>query len=363
MRYYKFVFVLFSIVLFSSCHVARFFYYNFADVNDYKKFPQVPVKSNSDKFYFQQSIQPIHISAFDSLHPLYTFEEILEYTKTMSFMIIRNDTILYEFYDEKYEASSIFTSFSISKAVISALVGIAIEEHYLPGVNAPITEYIPELHASLAPVTFDHLLNMRSGIRYNENYTNPWTDMPKYYYGKNLLKYISHLRIREEPDLHFDYLSVNTLLVTIGLERATQMPLNHFLEKKLWVPMGMEYDATLNIDSRKNKTIKGFCCLNARTRDFAKLGRLYLNKGNWDGKQLIPEEWVTKSLTITKDSKDSKGYPYVYQWRVLPSGEFFAKGLLGQYIYCDPNKNIIIVRLGKKESRLDWIDFFQRMEF
>ena len=97
---------------------------------------------------------------------------------------------------------------------------------------------------------------------------------------------------------------------------------------------------------------------NARVRDFAKFGRLYLNNGNWNGEQIVPEKWVKKSTSIINDSRDSQGYPYTYQWRVLENGAFFAKGILGQYIFVYPEKNLIFVRIGKKYGGVDWADLF-----
>jgi len=123
--------------------------------------------------------------------------------------------------------------------------------------------------------------------------------------------------------------------------------------------MGMESDATWNVDSRKNREIKAFCCLNATARDFARFGLLYLHRGHWNGKSIVPEEWVRESLTIRNDSRDSQGYPYGYMWRVLEDGSFFAKGILGEYIFVCPEKNAVIVRLGSMAGDVNWVEFFR----
>lgn len=348
-------------LLTSSCHIGRFFYYNYADVNDYKKFPQVPINRNTKAYTFMDYGKRVVLPPMTVENKTVPFDTYLSDNKTLAFLIIRNDSILYQYYDEDYDTSSIFPSFSMAKSVVSALVGIAIDEGAINDENDPVIKYLPELDKSLAPVTLLHLLSMRSGIKYDESYSNPWADMPKYYYGSNLRKYILKLKAAEAPDLHYNYQSVNTLLLALCVERATHMPINQYLEQKLWKPMGMEYNASWNIDSHRNNTIKAYCCLNARTSDFAKIGRLYLHKGNWNGTQLISEDWINKSLTITNDSKDSRGYSYVYQWRVLPTGQFFAKGILGQYIYCNPKTKLIIVRLGKSDSGIDWVKVFQRL--
>ena len=107
--------------------------------------------------------------------------------------------------------------------------------------------------------------------------------------------------------------------------------------------------------------VKAFCCLNATAIDFAKFGRLYLNHGNWKGKQIIPEEFVHYSMGIHNDSRDSENYPYTYFWRVMDDGSVFAKGILGQYIYLDPSKNLIIVRFGSKRGDVHWSALIQEI--
>lgn len=357
----------FIIVMISSCHVGRFFYWNFADINDYKKFPQVPIDNDGETFYFHESN-----NGFDPLLPddlkeegkNYSFDKFLEKNKTVAFLIIRNDSILFERYFDDYADSSIIPSFSVSKAFASALTGIAINEGYIESTNQPITDFIPELlenDPAFEKIRIEDLLNMRSGIKFNEGYSNPFADMAKYYYGRNLKKYITKLKIEETPNQTYNYISVNTLLLAIILERATGKQLNEYLQEKIWMPMGMEFDATMNVDSRKNNQIKAFCCINARTHDFARFGRLYINNGNWNGNQIVPEEWVEKSMTIINDSRDSQNYPYTYQWRVKEDGAIFAKGVLGQYIYIDAGKNMIIVRLGKKSKGVNWAGLMEEL--
>ena len=123
----------------------------------------------------------------------------------------------------------------------------------------------------------------------------------------------------------------------------------------------MEADATWNMDSRKHGQTKAFCCINAHPLDFAKFGSMYLHMGKWNGKQIIPESWIRESIRITNDSRDSQGYPYHYQWRILEDGSYFAKGVLGQYIYIVPAKNLVILRFGKDTAKIDWISFSRNL--
>lgn len=359
----NFIFFLLLIFILPSCHVGRYIWWNLADIDDYKKFPSVEI-DNSDKvfefFYPEQNFTFEIPEKYNGDKKPPDFESFLDKNKTVAFLVIRNDTLIYENYFRKYADSSVIQSFSTSKAFVSALVGIAMDEGYIYSTSQSITFFLKELEnkPGFNKITIEDLLNMRSGIKYTEGYANPFGEIAKYYYGTNLEKFVTRLKIEEEPDTTYNYIGVNTLLLSLIVERATNTKLNEYTEAKLWKPLGMEYNATWSVDSKKNQTVKSFCCLNARARDFAKFGRLYLNNGNWNGEQIVTEKWVENSTSIINDSRDSQGYPYTYQWRVLENGSFFAKGILGQYIFVYPEKNLIFVRFGKKYAGIDWTDFF-----
>ncbi|HET9053029.1 MAG TPA: serine hydrolase, partial [Cyclobacteriaceae bacterium] len=156
----------------------------------------------------------------------------------------------------------------------------------------------------------------------------------------------------------FEYVSGNTQLLGLVLERALKnKTVTEYLQEKLWKPLGMEYDASWSLDKKKNGLEKTFCCLNARARDFAKIGRLYLNKGNWNGKQIVSQKWV--EVSTHADLTDGGASFYKYQWWIpSPNGDFMAEGILGQFIYVNPAKNLVIVRLGKKHGDTDWARTF-----
>lgn len=368
MKNKKWVYFLVAIILvlitfsFLPKHIGRYFYWNLADLNDYKKFPSLPIEKSKNSFAFFEPGHNLEFNIpkkFGPANKWDTFDHFLEKKKAVAFLVIRNDSLLYENYFAGYDETSIIPSFSTSKSFVSALVGIAIDEGYIYSPNQSITFFLKELKSpEFDKITIEDLLNMRSGIKFNEEYYSPFADMAKYYYGTELEKYISNLTVEEPPDIHYNYISVNTLLLSLIVERATNTKLNIYCQQKLWKPLEMEFDASWSIDSEENQTIKSFCCINARARDFAKFGRLYLNNGNWNGNQVVPEKWVKTSRSILNDSKDSQGYPYTYQWRVLKSGCFFAKGVLGQYIFVNPDKNLVFLRMGKNYGDVDWADLF-----
>lgn len=349
-----FLLIMAIILLTNSCHVGRYFYWNVANIDDYKKFENARITPGNTAFEFHKNLKKLSIPPSYSDEKNDT-EEFLKNHKSVAFILIQNDTILYENYFSGYDSSSYLTSFSVAKSFVSALTGIAIAEGHIGSVHDKVYQYLPYLDTSrFALLTIEHLLNMRSGIKANEGYYNPFGEVAKFYYGKNLDKYLRKLKKEGEPDVNYAYKSVNTQLLADVVEHATQMPIQVYMEKKLWKPLGMKSNALWSVDSEKNKTVKAFCCLNARALDYARFGRLYLRKGNWQGQQLLPESWIKRSTTILSNNRDSQGYAYTYQWRVTDYGAFFARGIKGQYIFVWPEKNIIALRYGKSYDDIDW---------
>ncbi|MCW3076963.1 MAG: serine hydrolase [Bacteroidetes bacterium] len=391
----KIIVILVVCHLFQSCHVGRFVVYNFAGINDYKIFPKAELKKSEQPFYFTESPSANKIRLPQSLKKKskeYNFEEAIKNSGTVAFLVIRNDSVLYEWYRPKYDEKSIVPSFSMAKSFVSALVGIAIDEGKIKSTSEPITNYLEFLDKEkFGKITIQHLLDMQSGIKFNENYINPFGDVAKYYYGTNLKKYLHHLKVKSEPGKTFEYISLNTQILALIIETVTHEPLENYLQEKIWSPIGMEFDASWSLDSKKDKTVKGFCCINARAKDFAKFGRLYLDKGNWNGKQIISEKWIDESVNF-KEYKNH--FLYSNQWwhipdynslsdtmkinkpyhiltfaregkdlkiAISPSNDFFADGFLGQYIYVAPKKNIIFVRLGKTNGWINWPQLFSNI--
>lgn len=344
------------VFLMMSCHVGRMVVYNFADIKDYKIFPARQLHADTNAFRFHNTFK----GNFPAIYNNVPLDKFLEKTKTVAFLIIKNDTIQYEKYFNGYSEKSIVTSFSMAKSVTSILIGCAIDDGFIQSVDEPITNYIPELKKNgFEKVKIKHLLQMTSGIKFSENYFNPFSGAAKLYYGNNLRKMVLKLKLKTEPGKQFDYISVNTQLLGLVLERALKnKTITEYLQEKIWTPLGMEYDASWSIDRKRNGIEKTFCCINARARDFAKIGRLYLNKGKWNGKQIISKSWVEHSIKL--DTTNGSASYYQYQWWLpTPGKDFLAEGFLGQYIYVYPEKNLIAVRLGKNEGRVNWWKFFR----
>ena len=353
--YFQFVFTFLLMCGFTSCLPSRFVWYNFSGITDYKIFPSRQLPASKAPFYFINDtlgsgakLKNFFSSRADSL---------LTNTPTVAFLIIRNDSILFEQYYKKYNERSEVASFSMAKSYISALIGICIDEGIISSVNDSITKYIPELTGKkgFGQITVRHLLQMTSGIKSVENYYSPFSMAAKMYYGRNLRKIISKLKTKSAPGQKFNYQSIDTQLLGLIIERASKKSVTDYFFEKLWQPLGMEYEGSWSIDKKNYGLEKAFCCINARARDFAKFGRLYLNKGNWNGKQIVSSTWVDESTKIDNDY--GSVWYYQYQWWITnrQKRNYAASGLHGQYIYINPGKKLIMVRLGKETGKnINW---------
>jgi CubicO group peptidase (beta-lactamase class C family) len=344
--------------LVSSC---RTLIYNIPDISDYKIFPFREIKNTPESiFYFSKpdtlnNIGKVILTEYNELLPnVKTLDEYLEGSKTAAFIIIRNDTILYSRYDRKYQENSIFNIFSVTKAFITTLVGIAIDEGVIKNVDQSITDYIPELceKEGFSEITIRHLLLHTSGIRFSDSNYSPFSDNARYYYGNNLRKLVFKAELYQHPGKEVHYSSVNVQLLAMILERSTGTSISSYLQQKIWQRIGMQYNATWSLDNkRKNSIEKGFSCLNCTAIDLAKLGRLYLNKGVWDNKQILSQGFIQEATK--RDTVNGSGWDFRYNFRLGPKQyeSYYSRGLYGQLLYVYPKKNIIIVRIGEVDHK------------
>jgi CubicO group peptidase (beta-lactamase class C family) len=359
-------------------YLTRTIFWGESDYKDHEKFPARTIhngpsvsrfdKLPADNRYASQ----IEAIARDTNNGE-SLEEYLDASGTTAFLVIHDDRLLYERYFDGYDESSIHTSFSMAKSFASALVGIAIDEGHINSVNEPITNYIPELlekDERFESITIRHLLTMSSGIKYEEGGDLHWSeeaDDTKTYYATDLRKLaLENSRIEGKPGEYFEYNNYNPLLIGMILERATGMSVSRYLQQKLWKPMGMEADGSWSLDSTENGFEKMESGVNARARDFARFGMLFAEEGNWEGRQLISRGWVEESTRADTSTDPSQDYQYFW-WVNTPEGEthhFSARGNYGQYIYVAPEKDLVIVRLGKEEGEQGydyWIYLFEEL--
>jgi CubicO group peptidase (beta-lactamase class C family) len=357
-------------------YLTRAIFWGESDNKDLEKFPARTIHNAPPTFTLDQlsagNPYASQIEAFGDDATDGRVEDYLEASGTTAFLVIHEDKLVYERYFNGYDEDSLQTSFSMAKSYASALVGIAIDEGYIKSVNEPITNYIPELlenDARFESITIRNLLTMSSGIKYEEGGNLPWSeeaDDTKTYYSTDLRELALNCRIEGKPGEYFEYNNYNPLLVGLILERATGMSVSRYLQEKLWKPMGMEADGSWSLDSTHSGFEKMESGVNARARDFARFGMLFAGEGEWEGRQLISRGWVEESTRADTRSDPSLEYQYFW-WVDTPdeeSSHFYALGKYGQYIYVAPEKDLVIVRLGKAEGEKGydyWIDLFERL--
>ena len=283
--------------------------------------------------------------------------EIHEELETTAYLIIRNDSIQYEKYWHGYSADSMSNSFSMAKSWVSTLIGIAISEGKIKSVNQKVCDFLPEFCVSAnSNITIKHLLTMGAGLNWTENYYNPIGKTADAYYGNNLRRLILNLKTIHSPGEKFQYNSACTQLLAFILEKATKQKPSSYASEKLWIPMGAKHPALWNTDSKKGD-VKGFCCINSNARDFARLGILYMHSGNWKGVQILDSSYIKEATSsadlFDKNGEENKNYGYqLWISKYKNMNMYYSKGLCGQYVICIPEKNMIVVRLGRKESGL-----------
>jgi len=350
--------ILLLLLAITSC---RALIYNIPDISDHKIFPYRIIENCPDSvFYFESTHEDrslgkkIFTNHNELLPDAITLDEYINNSKAVAFLIIRDDTVLYQKYKEPYDESSIFNTFSVTKIFITTLIGIAIREGYIESINQHAAEYIPEL-AGIDPfnkLTIRHLLLHTSGICFSDIRFSPFSDNSSYYYGRNLRKLVMKVEFCTDPGKEIHYSSANMQLLGLILERATGKSPSSYLEDNIWKPLGMKYPATWSLDNNGFHSFERcFSGINCTATDMARLGRLYLKEGTYNKKQIIPKEYFYDC--ISRDTTDGSSWNFQYNLKFSPKEyeSFYSSGLFGQLIYICPKKNLIIVRVGKKDLK------------
>jgi CubicO group peptidase (beta-lactamase class C family) len=278
----------------------------------------------------------------------------LEQYKSVSFLVIKNDSILYEQYWEDKSDTSHTNSFSMAKSIIGVLIGIAIDEGKIKSLDQKVGDFIPEYKTgSRAQLTIRHLITMSAALSWDEAYANPLSVTTEAYYGKDLFSLVKNQEVVGTPGKEFNYQSGCSQLLGFIIEKATGKHIAEYASEKLWKPLNAMHAAEWSLD-KKDGTEKAYCCFYSNARDFARIGSLYLHHGNWHGNQILDSSYVAES--VTPAPLDDNGQPnkvYGYHWWIGDySGKhiFYCRGILGQYIVAIPDENIIFVRLGHKRG-------------
>ena len=398
-----YILILIGILCLQSCVVTKGVKYGNASIDDYTIFEQDTVYKGSFSYNFYEKQQranlidtlkfEIYRSKADTLLNL-TLRETMDYVDVPSAaIVIQNDTILFEHYSGGWNQDSQSCIFSVTKTITSLLCGVALKDGYIKSLSDPITDYIPELKDAdpmFSQLKVEHLLDMIAGLKFNENYSwNPFSKMAKLYFSNNTFKVLKSLKFINTPGENFSYDSATTAILGLIIERATGQSYAQYLSEKVWQPLGMERDALIGLDSKKYHTAKSFAGLTTNVKDLAKVGRLFLNNGCYNGKQIVDSTFVQRCLSTHTSGKEMRQYSYSWYWgisdeedgvrkffntleeleqhyknnpeknvcqlkknlnngyfAVLHNGGFWGLGLYGQVLYVNPSKNMIAVFLG-----------------
>ncbi len=266
--------------------------------------------------------------------------------RTAGLVIVHNGQIRLEKYGLDFSGDGKWTSFSVAKSFTSTLVGAAIKDGYIKSIDDKVSTYIPDLKGSVYDdVSIKQLLTMTSGVKWNEDYGDKNSDVARFNAHKaedGMDVTVSYMRKlpREAPaGTKWVYKTGETNLIGLLVSQATKKTLSQYLSEKIWAPFGMEQDASWLLGPTGHE-ISG-CCIQASTRDYARMGLFMLGGGMAGGQSVLPDGWIAAATTKQADIGEAEN-GYGYQWWTVNDGSYAAQGIFGQGIFIDPKRNLVI---------------------
>lgn len=315
-----------------------------AFLEDYQYFDNALVKASNSPQEWPKHPQYNRIPLSNKIN------QIHETYESVAFLVIYKDSILHESYYQGYSDTSKSNSFSVAKSFVSAMLGKAIEQGHIKSLDQKVGDFYPEFREGLAAdLTVGDLSSMATGLDWNEKYDLSINGMMEAYITPNLDKLMLNRKIITPPGQAFVYYSGATQLLGMVIKKAVGQSLSSYFSEKFWQPMGAVEDALWQVDSKENGTEKAYCCFATNAKDFARMGKLYKDHGKWNGEQLLDSVFIAKSTRPRfKDSPE-----YGYGWWLAHYKEekgYAMRGHLGQYIIVFPERDLIIVRLGRQKG-------------
>jgi len=270
--------------------------------------------------------------------------------RSAALIVVHDGKLRLERYGLGFDGHGRWTSFSVAKSITSTLVGAAIRDGHIRSMDDRVSDYIPDMKGSAYDdVSIRQLLTMTSGVRWNEDYGDPKSDVARFNSHRPeegvdaLVSYLRRLPREVPAGTRWHYSTGETNLVGILVSQATRRPLSAYLSEKIWVPAGMEQQATWLL-SRTGHEISG-CCIQAASRDLARFGLFILDGARVDGRSIVPEGWLREATTErTGIGQPERGYGY--QWWTYADGSYAARGIFGQGIFIDPKRRLVIAANG-----------------
>lgn len=286
---------------------------------------------------------------YNKIAPTVKLNEIHKKYESVAFLVIRKDSVWHEQYFDGYDNRSRSNSFSMAKSIVSALMGKAIMEGHIKSLDQPVSDFFPEFsEGAAAKLTVGDLSSMGSSMNWDESYYSPFSVTTQAYFDSNLRDVILEQEITDNPGpgKSYEYLSGNTQLLGMIVEKATGQKLSDYLSEKFWKPLGANDDATWQLDSEEFGLEKAYCCIASNVRNFARFGKLYKDLGKWNGEQILDANFVEKSIRPRFEDGENYGYGF-WLSNYMNKEIFYMRGHLGQYTIVIPEDNLIIVRLGR----------------
>lgn len=354
--------------------VLRVIRYGDTQIDDYRFYPARPLSASAVPFRFAEDPLKDNRTLAVPFPPGLTSElgELLAASDTIALLVLKNDRLAIEYYGQGHTRAALSQSFSMAKSFTSLLIGAAVADGLIESIDQPVTDFVPELAGrGFSAVTLRHLLTMTSGSDYVEN-DNPFGEHVILNYTPNLEEEILEFRVSDAPGTVWRYKSGDNALLGLALSQAlAPKTITEYTQERLWTPLGMEYGGMWSLDDEGGLE-KTWCCLAAAARDYLKLGRLVLNEGNWEGRQVVPADWIRQSTregAIPADAWDADYrrigiWNYGLQWWLVSQqdGSALATGKDGQFLYVDPAADVVVLRLGWEMGEMplsQWLGLFQ----
>lgn len=279
-----------------------------------------------------------------------TLVKDLKDTNSASFLVIKNGKLVHEEYWDGKNENSRTNSFSVAKGVTVMLLGKAIEENKIESENQKFSDFFGSYsNIEFAKnLTLKELASMEAGLDWQEDYQNPFLPNAKAYYGRSLEEAVFLRKFKNEPGKKFEYQSGATQMLGFALRKSLHRTLADYASEKFWKPLGMEENASWSTDDSGME--KAFCCIHSTSRDFAKLGQLFLNDGKFQEMQILEKSFVEKMRTPTKLSNGVYGMG-LWVNNDVAIKHYYFQGLYGQYIIIVPDKQMVIVRTGTNKNQ------------
>ena len=332
-----------------STYIYKALVYQQVGIDDINLFKTREVKSGNSSIEWAKAINYNKNPISDSLR------RTLERNESVAFLVIKNDSIQHEEYWDNYTDTTLSNPFSVTKSIVSLLIGIAIDEGKIKSVDQLVGDFLPEFRkGDKSVITIKNVLQMASGLDFMESYSTPFNYTTEAYYGTDLRAMIKKLKVIEKPGNISRYKSGDTQILGLILIAATGKSLSEYASEKIWSKLNVKKSAQWSLD-HENGDEKAYCCFYTNARDLAKIGKLILQNGKFNNEQIVDSSYLAASFspTMLPDEEGKATDYYGYQWWLINRNGVevkYARGLGGQYMFAIPSKNMIIVRFGNKRS-------------